>query len=180
MKFIFKLAAGAATCAVLMLGTLPGAAAQAVSTVPSVDLNRLTGNWYEIARLPNKRQRGCLANVEYLVALADKADHLQLVSTCKTKNDYTDVANANIKAEKHSNGSKLKVTYFWPFSEKGWVLALGPDYDWALIGSPNHKKLKILSRSRTLSDEVLAGVKQNAASEGYALDKLAMTLQIGR
>ena len=35
--------------------------AQAVTTVPAVDLQRYAGKWYEIARLPNSFQKKCLA-----------------------------------------------------------------------------------------------------------------------
>ena len=79
-----------------------------------------------------------------------------------------------------SGGGKLKVIYLWPFSEKEWILALGPNYEWVLLGSPNHKALKVLSRTRTLSTEVLSDLKQKAASEGYATGKMTMTLQTGR
>ncbi len=163
-----------------MLGGVSAAHGQTVSALPSVDLNRFAGSWYEIARLPNKREKDCFSDVVDLIALADKKDHLQLVSTCEAKNNYTNVANADLKAEKNSGGGKLKATYIWPFSEKEWILALGADYEWVLLGSPNHKALKLLSRTRSLRPEILSEIKQKAAAEGFATDKLAMTLQTGR
>jgi apolipoprotein D and lipocalin family protein len=33
-----------------------------LDVVPSVDLNRYAGKWYEIARLPNRFQRDCAGN----------------------------------------------------------------------------------------------------------------------
>ena len=180
LKFIGRVAAAGVTIAVLTLGVLPGAVGQSASALPSVDLNQFAGSWFEIARFPTKREKGCIANVVDLIALAYKRDHLTLVDSCKAKNDYTDVRNANIKAEKNSGDAKLKVSYIWPFSDKVWILALGPDYDWVLMGNPNHKALRVLSRSRELSPDVLTMIKQKAASEGYAPDKLMMTLQMGR
>jgi apolipoprotein D and lipocalin family protein len=175
-----KAAACAVAIAALLLGVQGFAAVPSVSALPTVDLNRFAGSWYEIARLPNKREKGCIADVVDLVALADKKDRLQLVNSCKAKNDYTDVRNANIKAEKNSGGAKLRITYIWPFSDKEWILALGPDYEWLLMGSPNHKALRVLSRDRTMSPETLAEIKQRAASEGYAIDKMKTTLQTQR
>ena len=180
MSFVLRLGAGAAVIAVAMSGLPNIAIAQAVSPVPSVDLNRFAGSWYEIARLPTKREKGCISDVVDLVALADKADRLQLVNSCKTKNDYTDVNNAGIKAEKNSGDAKLKITYVWPFSDKVWILALGDNYEWVLLGSPNHKLLRVLSRQRTMSPEVLVTIRQKAASEGYAIDKLILTPQTQR
>jgi apolipoprotein D and lipocalin family protein len=168
---------GGAAFAVLALATVCGAPAQQPSALPSVDLNRFAGSWYEITRLPNKREKGCVADVMDLIALADKNGHLQLVTSCEAKNDYLNVANASIKAEKGSDGGRLKVTYVWPFSDKDWILAIGADYEWVLLGSPNHKVLRVLSRTRTLSPDLLSEIKQKAASEGYAANKMTMTVQ---
>ena len=177
MSVILRVTIRATVIAALMLSEVSGAGAQSATALPSVDLNRFAGSWYEIARLPDKREKGCIADVVDLIALADKPDHLQLVNSCKAKNDYTDVNNAGIKAEKNSGDARLKITYIWPFSDKVWVLALGDGYEWALLGSPNHKILRVVSRERTMSAEVLASIKQRAASEGYATDKLSLTLQ---
>ena len=38
-------------------------ASPALNVVPSVDLNRYTGTWYEIARLPNQYQNDCAGDV---------------------------------------------------------------------------------------------------------------------
>lgn len=153
---------------------------QAVTALPSVDLNRFAGSWYEIARLPNKREKSCLADVLDLIAVAYKKDHLQLVRSCEAKNGYTDVSNAEIEAAKGGNGSKLKVTYVWPFSERIWILALGTDYSWVLLGSPNHKDLMVLARTRALGPDAMSEIEQKAASEGYATGKLTRTLQTAR
>ena len=166
--------------ALLLLAAGKAAPAQAVSALPSVDLNRFAGSWYEIARLPFKREKECIANVVEIVALADKAEHLQLVNSCMTNKGFTDVRNASVKVEKGSGDAKLKVTYLWPFSEKDWVLAVGEHYEWALVGSPNHKVLLVLSRTRTMSPEVLAGIERQAAGLGFDTAKVVTTLQMGK
>ncbi len=180
MKVLTRAVVGGAMFAALLPGVVRSAPGQTVAALPSVDLNRFAGSWYEIARLPSKREKGCIADVVDLIGLAYKPDRLTLVNSCKAKNDYNDVTNANIKAEKNSGGGKLKVTYLWPFSEKEWILALGPDYEWVLLGGPNHKALRVLSRTRMLSPDVLSEIKSKATSEGYPTDKLLMTLQTGR
>ena len=55
----------------LILGTMlpvapiPGAKPEApMRVVPSVDLTRYAGKWYEIARLPNRFQRDCASDKE--------------------------------------------------------------------------------------------------------------------
>ena len=150
--------------------------AQAVTAVPKLDLNRFSGVWYEVARLPNKRQKRCAGNVQMLFALGDKANHIQLVKSCKTKAGYTDANNVDGKTQDKDGDGKLKLG-FWVFGRKYWVLAIEPDYQWSIVGSPNHKDLWIYSRKPGLTPEIMTEVRSKAASQGFAPDKLVMTMQ---
>jgi apolipoprotein D and lipocalin family protein len=92
------------------------------------------------------------------------------------------VHNATAKPQDKKNPSdgRLKVMKLWPFTTKYWVLALGPDYGWSLVGSPNHKSLWIYSKSPTLAPDVLAQIEAQAAAEGYPVAKLVLTPQSGQ
>ncbi len=57
------------------------------------------------------------------------------------------------------------------------VLALGPDDDWALVGSPNHKTLWVLARKPALPDDVMAQVKAKATAQGFDAAKLVTQRQ---
>lgn len=163
----------------ILLCAFQAVSAQTVTALPSVDLNRFTGTWYEIARLPTKQEKKCIADVVDVLALGDKANQLQVVNSCKTNKGYTQIRNASAKALKNSGNAKLKVTYLWPFSEKHWVLALGENYEWALVGSPNHKMLRVLSRTRSMDKDSFAAIEQKANSQGYQTEKMKMTAQTG-
>ena len=153
---------------------------QTVTAVPTLDLTKFTGNWYEIARLPTKRDKNCDHDSVVLIALGDKKDSLQLVIACQTKKGFTQVRNVNGKPEDKTSNGKLKVTTFWPFSEKYWVLAIDPNYDWALVGNPNHKELWVLGRTGAMDAGVLAGIEAKAAAEGFNTTKLISTPQTKR
>ena len=58
-----------------------------------------------------------------------------------------------------------------------WVLATGPAYEWALVGSPKHKTLWILSRTSTLDPAVLMQIKSTATAQGFDLTKLITVAQ---
>lgn len=60
--------------------------------------------------------------------------------------------------ERQRTNSKLKVTFFWPFSGDYWIIGLDPDYRWALVGGPGHKYLWVLSRDPHMDDMVYAGI----------------------
>ena len=152
---------------------------QAVRAVPTLDFNQFTGSWYEIARLPTKREKICTGDVVEVIALGDKSKQLQIVTSCTTNKGYTEVRNATAETQKKRSDGELKVTYIWPFSEKNWVLDVAPDNAWVLIGSPNHKELWVYSRTTALSQDVLTMIEQKAASEGFNTAKLINTPQNG-
>jgi Lipocalin-like domain len=52
------------------------------------------------------------------------------------------------------------------------VLAVDPDYTWALVGNPNHRSLWILAKTPTLPDATLASIKSQATAAGYDVSKL--------
>jgi apolipoprotein D and lipocalin family protein len=166
-----------ATWAVLLLATCRIASAQTVTAVPKLDVDRFTGSWYEIARLPVKREKSCVSDVVQLFAQGDKNSQLQSVGSCKTSKGYTNVWNATETAQDKIGDGKYKVTFVWPFSAMDWVLATGPDYDWALVGNPNHKELWIFSRTPAMSPDVLAAIKSQAVAQGFSAAKLISTPQ---
>lgn len=161
----------------LLLAATGRASAQTVTAVPHLDLDRFVGKWYEVARYPTKLEKKCLGNVFQLIARGEKRQHLDLVSSCAIGDGFAYVRNGTIKAENKTGDGKLKVSYLWPFSTRYWVLALGPDEGWSLVGSPNHKNLWVLSRTATLKPDVLADIRSKAAAQGFPPDKLLLTPQ---
>lgn len=172
-----KIAAAGMVWLGLVAGIAQTAAAEPISAVPQLDLNRLTGTWYEIALYQNKWEKRCTSDATLLYALGDKPHSFQLVNACKIKNGNTDARNATGKRADKGTDGKLKVTYTFPFTSKHWVLAIGPDYEWGLVGSPNHKALWILSRTPALKPEVLAEIEAKAVAEGFNASKIVMMPQ---
>jgi apolipoprotein D and lipocalin family protein len=156
----------------------PVALGQAVTAVPQLDLNRFTGTWYEMARYPDKGEKTCVSDAVMLYALGDKAGKFQMVSSCQMKDGNTNwqSANGRITDKKVADG-RLKVTYIWPFTHKDWVLAVGPEYEWALVGSPKRKEMWVLSRSVTMAPEVLAAIEDKAVAEGFEKGKMVAVAQ---
>jgi apolipoprotein D and lipocalin family protein len=161
--------------AALMLAGM--AAGQSVSAVPKLDMNKLMGSWYEVARLPDKLEKHCVSEGMVLYALGDKPNRFQMVTSCAMKDGIPNAWNASGKAANKRGDGQMKVTYVWPFSAKYWVLATGPEFEWVLVGSPNHKALWVLSRTAAMKPEVLAEIQGKAAAEGFNMAKLMMVSQ---
>ncbi len=75
----------------------------------------------------------------------------------------------------NSQNSKLRVTFFWPFYGDYWVLMLGDDYRYSVVGDPSRKYLWILSRTASLSDSDRQMILSKLPEFGYSSDKLYWT-----
>jgi apolipoprotein D and lipocalin family protein len=156
-------------------------ATNAPPTVPSVDLARYAGLWYEIARYPNRFERNCTGvTAEY--ALREDGT-VSVTNTCfmGSLDGEKKVAEGRARIVEGTGNSRLKVKFApaWvPFAEGDyWVLALEPDYSASLVGSPDGKYLWILSRTPQLATAKLDGLKQRAEDLGYDTGPLEMTVQ---
>ncbi len=156
---------------------LAPAAAQTPTPIPHLDFQKIVGSWYEIARLPNKLEKHCASDAVQLYTPSFKPSRFAVVDSCREKDGSIDTRNAKGKAQDKSGDGKLRIAHTWPFYRKFWVLALAPDAQWLLIGSPNHKYLWILAHTPTLPAATLADVKARAAAQGFDISKLVPTPQ---
>jgi apolipoprotein D and lipocalin family protein len=80
------------------------------------------------------------------------------------------------RADKNGDG-KLKIVTIWPFTAKYWIVGVGPDYGWALLATPNRKKLWVLSKTAVLPVEQLSAAEAMASAQGFNTGKLVTVLQ---
>jgi len=59
------------------------------------------------------------------------------------------------------------VTFFWPFSGDYWILALGADYEYAVVGTPDRKYLWFLARTPTIGDDLYGRLVDMARERGF-------------
>jgi len=166
----------------LALGTiLTGVAAAAadrpasLEVVPSVDLARYAGRWYEIARLPNWFQRACASDTTATYTLRPDGK-ITVLNQCRKADGSLKSARGTARvASAEGPNTKLKVTFFWPFTGNYWIIDLDPDYRWAVVGEPDRKYLWILSREPGLDEALYAQILDRAKRQGYNLGPLIKT-----
>ncbi len=142
------------------------------TTVPSVDLARYAGDWYEIESFPAWFQRGCAGTKAAYTPLPE--GKIRVVNTCQRKGRPVSI-EGTARVVPGSNNSKLKVRFFWPFEGDYWILDLDPSYRWATVGTPNRNYLWILSRTPQLDPAVLASIRARVAAQGYDINRLRAT-----
>jgi apolipoprotein D and lipocalin family protein len=147
----------------------------AVKTVAHVDLQRYAGKWYEVARIPNRFQKKCSRDVS--AEYSFEGDAIKVHNLCVNTAGRTTGITGKAKVVDQQSNAKLKVTFFWPFYGDYWILGLDPDYRWALVGTPNHKYLWVLSRTKTLPQVDMDQARRIAEQNGFLISNLVLTPQ---
>lgn len=171
---------------ILMLTLVFASCAQAkypqLETVEHVDLSRYLGKWYEIARFDQKFQKNCTAvTAEYKLR---KNGTIKVINKCRKfkPTGKLKVAIGRARVSNKTTNAKLKVQFFLRFLRIGflsgnyWILDLGEDYEYALVGDPSRKYLWILSRTKEMDERTYLELVQKAETLGFDTSKLLKTV----
>jgi apolipoprotein D and lipocalin family protein len=152
-----------------------------VRTVDAVDLDRYVGDWFEIARFPNRFQRSCTGDVR--ATYTRRSDgRIDVVNRCRATDGRIIEAQGVARVVDVRTSAKLKVRFapavlsFLPFVWGDyWIVGLADEYSWAVVGSPDRAYLWILARTSTLETGALDAARAAARANGFDIDRLAMT-----
>jgi apolipoprotein D and lipocalin family protein len=143
-----------------------------LKTVDHVDVKRYMGTWFEIARFPQRFEKGLVgvtANYSLLpdgdVRVLNTGRKLDLNGELKTAKGKARVVDA-------ATNAKFKVSFFWPFAGDYWILELGKDYEYAVVGDESRDYLWILSRTPQMDEAVYNGLLERAKEKGFDISKL--------
>ena len=150
-----------------------------LKVVPYVKLERYTGTWYEIARYPQRFQEGCVASKA--VYELGQNGKIQVYNECRQGSLEGPVKSVRGKAKvvDPATNAKLKVTFFWPFYGDYWIIDLGQNYEYAVVGHPSRKYLWVLSRTPEMEESVYRGIEERLEKQGYDTGRLMRTPQPG-
>jgi apolipoprotein D and lipocalin family protein len=140
--------------------------------VPHVELKKYLGKWYEIAHLPARFQEGCSDTTATYTLSEDGS--ISVLNECR-RNGKVKQVKGKAKVVDKNSGAKLKVTFFWPFYGDYWIINLGDNYDYAVVGTPNRKYLWILSRTPQMDDKLFSRLKDFGKSKGFDVENLIRT-----
>ena len=142
------------------------------ATVPSLDLGRYLGRWYELARYDHSFEKGMqFATADY--SIQSNGNVKVVNSGMKDGKMSTSVGKAKLT----ETSGLLRVSFFGPFYSDYRVLMVDDDYGYALVGSKSPKYLWILSRTPKLPGGILHDILVEAARRGYDTSKLTWVNQ---
>ncbi len=145
-----------------------------VAPVRDFDLNRYLGKWYEIARLDHSFERG-LQNVTANYSLRDDGGvTVTNRGFAAGDNEWKEVEGKAYFVGDSSQGH-LKVSFFGPIYTSYVVFELDTEnYEYAFVSGVSRSYLWLLSRSSTVSDEILERFKVRAEALGFDISELIM------
>lgn len=162
------------------------AAKRQLQVVPSVDLSRYSGKWFEIARLPNSFQKKCAGEVTANYTIGSDG-RIEVVNRCRKVNgEITEAKGTARRADQHKPNSMLKVRFapsflsFLPFVWGDYqIISLADDYSHAMVGTPDRKYLWILARAPQLDTAAYEQLVGEAKEQGFDVSQLQKTRQAG-
>lgn len=139
--------------------------------VETFEVDRYLGTWYEIARLDHKFEKG-LSHVTATYSANDDGSIGVLNKGYNMEEQKWTSAEGKAKFRGEPTVAALKVSFFGPFYSGYNVLALDKDYQYALVAGKDLDFLWILSRERTIPEDVKADFLRVALEIGYTIDDL--------
>ncbi|MHC4938426.1 MAG: lipocalin family protein [Planctomycetota bacterium] len=142
-------------------------------SVPELDLNRYLRTWHEIAKYPVSFERG-MTDVTATYSLRE--DGKIRVENAGYRDGKRKSAKARAWVPDPKRPAELKVSFFWPFRANYWVIALDPNYQWAIVGEPKRRYLWILARNPTMSDALYRKLIEEILRLGFDPERVEKTI----
>lgn len=144
-----------------------------IRPVENLDVNRCVGTWYEIARLKYFFEKNVVAGTSTLWILPN--GDFRIYNQGR-KGSFTgkQVSAKGVAwyADKKNSKSKFKVRFFWPFYGQYWILEVGKDYDYIVVGNPKRKHMWILSKTPQMDKVLYAGILERLRDLDFDLTRL--------
>lgn len=182
-KIILLVALASALAAQAASPSTDSAPLAPLQTIPTLDVARYQGTWYEIAKYPNRFQAQCVRNT--------RADYqsqpngtLQVLNRCVTANGETTEALGAARQVGPTNSPQLQVRFapawlsFLPMVWGNyWVIDLDPDYQLVAVSEPQREYLWVLSRTPRVDAVAYRALLSRLAQRGFDLQRLQLSPQ---
>jgi apolipoprotein D and lipocalin family protein len=164
------------------VASAPAAGLPPLASVPSVDLARYLGTWYQVAWFPNRFQQQCASDTQ--ARYGARADgSLDVRNACRRADGRVDDATGRARPvgtvrDGRLEPAQLQVSFLpawlqWTWIGWGsyWVIELPDDYRYAVISEPTREYLWVLAREPRLSEADQRGIRDRLAAQGFDLSR---------
>jgi apolipoprotein D and lipocalin family protein len=160
-------------CLALMFCAAPALAA-APQPTNKVDLTKMSGRWYEVARFYNHRQKDCFA------AAADwvrTGEGFSVTNTCRqgAVTGPVKTVKASAKVVDPATNAKVKMTFMRVIGQEYWILDRAPDHSWFILATPGGNFIWLFSRQAQMPAAARGAAVGRIKELGYDTAKLQFT-----
>ncbi|WP_309615047.1 lipocalin family protein [Salinibacterium sp.] len=159
---------------------------RAVKPVASLDLQRYSGTWLQLAAIPARFTAQCVRDTraEY-TPLPDGL--VKVINTCTVADGSVSTVEGRARVTGPTSNAQLEVTFAqangqFLFQAAGayWVIGLDQQsYSWAVVGDPTRTNGFVLSRAPELNARQIAGVVRAIVRNGFDPCKFVITATTG-
>jgi apolipoprotein D and lipocalin family protein len=143
-----------------------------VEPIANFDAQRYMGQWYEVARLDHRFERG-LSEVTAYYELKPNGKILVTNRGWNASKQKWQQAQGRAYQVGESGNGLLKVSFFGPFFGAYVIAELDTlSYQYSLVTGPNHSYMWILARNPVLEDEVRTMLLARAKAMGFKVEDL--------
>ena len=152
-----------------------------LATIPSLNVPRYMGTWYEVAKFPNPFQKNCVSNT---VATYEAQPNgiIRVTNRCTESNGKVKEAVGEARQIGNATSPKLEVRFapawlsFLPFVWGNyWVIDLDEGYQLVAISEPTQELLWVLSRTPVPNAAAYKELDIRLAKKGFDLKKMELT-----
>ncbi len=155
-------------------------AKKALASAAHVDLDRFAGSWFEIARLPDPKDKECTSDARATYARTDNG--LRLLSLCRRADGSIRRATGRARLADDATQARFKISYSHPVLDAlpfVWsdytIVDVADDYSTAIVGAADRKHLWLLSRQPFVADSARQDFLTKARAQGFDTSALVFT-----
>lgn len=143
-------------------------------TVSELNISRFMGKWYEIARYEHRFEKD-MTHVSATYTLRDDGK-IEVLNEGYKSGEFQQI-KGRAKQPDAADPGKLKVSFFLWFYSDYYILEVGADYDYVLVGSNTDKYLWIMYREKQMPQQLLDELLEKLRARGYNTGRLLFVNQ---
>lgn len=143
-----------------------------LKTARFMDLTRLAGSWYEIARMPGQVEELAVdMRVIYSLRGSQELD-VEYVWRAGNFDAPEQREERKLRIEDPAQPARMKKQLMGALEIDYWLLEIGKHDEYVVFGTPSHQHLWILSRSPQLDEKVYKGILNRLQHQGFETSRL--------
>ena len=139
--------------------------------ISKIDYKAFEGKWYSLYSIPTLMDKNWKQTTETYTLKDD--DHFDVLTTYhKEGNPEEKTITSKLFFDHDKPDGDMKAQFLWPFKIGYWIIEIGDDYSYVVVGHPDEKYLFIMARQPKMEADLLVDIIENCRVMGYDVSEL--------